>query len=364
MKIISSTVVMASQHELVEKDVEEQSLRTWNNAGSNGTSPGNGVEEFVKKAKQDSAEISEQAQELYRIHTQAMEKVSSGQTPKISDKDKQKLLLIQAMLESFTGKKVRFYELEEETAQDNASVRTQNNIPMGFNSNASSNNLVGGAGMEYHSYRAHSEQEQTSFQAAGMVRTADGKDINFAVKMNMSRQFLSEQRVDIRAGTALKDPLVINFDSPSVQLTNNKFQFDIDSDGNQEEMSFVKEGSGFLAIDLNNDGIVNNGKELFGPGSGNGFQELAQYDSDGNQWIDENDPIYENLRIWTKDDNGKDQLFALGQKGIGAIYLGNVNTEFAIKDTALQLQGQIRQTGIFLKEDGGVGTVQHVDLAI
>jgi len=364
MKIISSTVVMASQHELVEKDVEEQSLRTWNNAGSNGTSPGNGVEEFIKKAKQDSVEISEQAQELYRIQAQTIGTVSSDQIPKVSDQDKQKLRLIQAMLEYFTGKKVRFYALEEENGQDKASVRMQSNIPMGLSNNTSSNNRVGGAGMEYHYYHAHSEQERTSFQAAGMVKTADGKEITFSVEMNMSRQFLSEQRVDIRAGTPLKDPLVINFDSPSVQLTNNKFQFDIDSDGNQEEMSFVKEGSGFLAIDLNNDGIVNNGKELFGPGSGNGFQELAQYDSDGNQWIDENDPIYQNLRIWTKDDNGKDQLFALGQKGIGAIYLGSVNTEFSIKDTALQLQGQIRQTGIFLKENGGVGTVQHVDLAI
>lgn len=103
---------------------------------------------------------------------------------------------------------------------------------------------------------------------------------------------------------------------------------------------------------------------MFGPESGNGFGELANYDSDGNQWIDENDPIYNQLRIWTKDENGNDQLFALGQKGVGAIYLGNVSTAFDLKDSSNNLQGTIQKTGIFLNENGMVGTVQHIDLAI
>ena len=123
-------------------------------------------------------------------------------------------------------------------------------------------------------------------------------------------------------------------------------------------------GSGFLALDINNDNIINDGKELFGPQSGNGFEELKKYDLDHNNWIDENDAVYDKLKIWTKDSEGKDQLFAIGEKGIGAIFLGNVSTNFNIKDNENVDKGQIKSTGIFLREDGNVGTVQHIDISV
>ena len=88
------------------------------------------------------------------------------------------------------------------------------------------------------------------------------------------------------------------------------------------------------------------------------------HDADGNNWIDENDPIYEKLRIWTVDEKGNKQLIALGQAGVGAIYLGNVSSPFSLKDAGNNTLGQISRTGIFLNEDGTAGTIQHVDLVI
>lgn len=58
------------------------------------------------------------------------------------------------------------------------------------------------------------------------------------------------------------------------------------------------------------------------------------------------------MRIWTKDDNGNDRLITLGQAGVGAIYLGNADTIFSLKDTSNQLQGEIAKTGIYLRENG------------
>ena len=46
--------------------------------------------------------------------------------------------------------------------------------------------------------------------------------------------------------------------------------------------------------------------------TGNGFSELAEYDSDGNGWIDENDEVYDQLKVWVKDENGKDKLYIGG----------------------------------------------------
>lgn len=39
--------------------------------------------------------------------------------------------------------------------------------------------------------------------------------------------------------------------------------------------------------------------------------EISAYDSDHNGWIDENDAVFERLKIWTKDANGNDRLISL-----------------------------------------------------
>ena len=201
-------------------------------------------------------------------------------------------------------------------------------------------------------------------QAGGVVRTADGREINFSLDVSMSRQFMSNQSLSIRAGAAMKDPLVINLSGAPGDLTEQKYSFDIDSDGDADQISFAGQGNGFLALDRNNDGTINDGGELFGTESGNGFKDLAEFDTDGNQWIDENDAVFDKLRIWMKDETGRDQLVALGQAGVGAIYLGNVSTEFAVKDAANSQQGQVRSSGVFLRENGGAGVIQQIDLAV
>ena len=181
----------------------------------------------------------------------------------------------------------------------------------------------------------------------------------------MSRQFAEYNNINIRAGDALKvDPLVINYSGNAASLTNTKYSFDIDNNGISDNISFVGPDSGFLALDKNGDNIINNGSELFGPQSGNGFSDLSAYDQDKNGWIDENDSIFNNLRIWSKDEKGNDYLFSLGEKGVGAIYLGNISTQFDLKDSLNNTDGQIQRTGIFLKESGLAGTIQHIDLTI
>lgn len=211
----------------------------------------------------------------------------------------------------------------------------------------------------------HMEEENTTFSTVGTVKTADGRELSFNLEMSMSRRF--EQYYEENYVTSVKsfcDPLVINLDTNIAQVSDQKFFFDLDCDGNEEEISNLQAGSGFLALDLNDDGVINDGSELFGTRSGNGFADLAKHDADGNGWIDENDPIWEKLLIWTKDEDGKDKLYHLSDLGVGAIGLGNVNTQFALnsqKDN--ETNAMIRKTGIFLYENGTVSTVQHLDLA-
>lgn len=208
------------------------------------------------------------------------------------------------------------------------------------------------------------EQENTSFSTVGTVRTADGREINFNVDVAMSRQFQETFQEDLQvASFQMCDPLVINLDTDVAELSDQKFYFDIDGDGEKDEISQLGSKSGYLALDKNGDGVINDGSELFGTASGDGFADLAKYDEDGNGWIDEGDAIWSKLKIWCKDENGKDVLYRLADKGVGAICLQKAATDFTLQGAQGQTNGAIRSTGVFLYENGNVGTVQHVDVA-
>lgn len=211
----------------------------------------------------------------------------------------------------------------------------------------------------------YSEKETTAFVSKGMVKTEDGREINFDVSFEMSRAF--EQRTEsyTQQSYVMCDPLVVNFKGDVAELGDQKFYFDIDADGKEEEISAFSSNSGFLALDLNGDGVINDGSELFGTKSGNGFADLAKYDSDGNGWIDDNDEVFAKLKIWTKDADGNDRLISAKESGMGAIFLGNVDTDFSLTDSFDNtLKGAIRRSGIYLNEDGTAGTIQHVDFAV
>ena len=203
------------------------------------------------------------------------------------------------------------------------------------------------------------EREQLRFSASGSVQTADGKTIDLKLGFAMSYQQLqlSER---ITRESALKDPLVINLEKQFADLQDTRFEFDIDSDGTKDSLANLSQGSYFLALDKNNNQEIDNGSELFGAQSGNGFAELAQYDEDGNSFIDEGDSIYAKLSVWRPETG----LMAIADVGVGAIYLHPVETQFQNigNNSEGESQGVLRSSSIYLKEDGTAGTVQQLDL--
>lgn len=210
---------------------------------------------------------------------------------------------------------------------------------------------------------SYSEYECTSFSANGKVQTADGRTIDFNIELNMTRSYMEYTDMQVPAvQRALRDPLVINVDNCMTDISDQKFTFDIDADGTLDEISMLGRGSGFLALDKNGDGQINDGSELFGTTSGDGFSDLRAYDEDGNGWIDEADDIFSKLKVWYKTDDGEDRLVDLKEAGVGALFLGNQASEFSAYGLS-GLNGVIRKTGFFLKEAGGIGTMHQIDLA-
>ncbi len=220
------------------------------------------------------------------------------------------------------------------------------------------------AGMRYQAFSYYQEAESLEFQAKGAITLADGRQLDINLEMIMQRDFVSSESLTIEAGAKLKDPLVVNFASSSAQLTEQKYDFDLDADGKKDNISFAGPGSGLLMLDSNLNGRADNGNELFGARTGNGFSELAQYDDDKNGFIDEGDAVYSQLKLWVKSPEGQDQYFSLAEKDVGAIYLGAIDTQFSFKDSQNTQQGQLRSTSLYLNEQGGSGTVQQVDLVV
>lgn len=281
------------------------------------------------------------------------------------------LLILQHLYEAITGHAMHMIDpselpssegdssptLQVDATPPTAQTNAQPHAPTPIN--------TAGYGLTYLRQERYQEQEKLQFKAEGVVRTQDGRELAFSTSLSMSRAYVEQSNIVIRGGDAKKvDPLVINFDGKGAQLSQTRFKFDLDADGSEEQLASLRSGSGFLALDRNGDGIINNGSEFFGPGSGQGFAELAKFDEDGNHFIDEGDSIYNKLRIWSFNEDGSSQLVALGDKQIGAIFLGHITTPFQLKDDANKSLGEIANSGIYLKENGQTGLVQEINLTV
>ncbi|MCR5106740.1 MAG: hypothetical protein K6B28_01110 [Lachnospiraceae bacterium] len=211
----------------------------------------------------------------------------------------------------------------------------------------------------------YAESEETAFSTTGKVVTADGRELEFNLSLEMSRSFETYySKEEVSMIPLMCDPLVINLDTDVAEVSDQRFLFDLDVDGKEDNIPLLASSSGYLSLDLNGDGVINDGSELFGTKTGDGFYDLSKYDEDGNGFIDEADAVFDKLRICVFDKDGKQTLYKLKDKDVGAIGLANVRTDFSLNDLKTnKVNAAIRKTGIFLYENGNVGTVQHLDLA-
>ncbi len=370
MKIASSDIQMASINTFSAKTEQTENLEIWKGkrpsppANANADrAPGVAVGRFLDGDVADRVTLSSprQAPRAYgHIKQEAVQQCDDCSQSESSDGLTDQLSVLKMLVERLTGRKINIVNYEN---LNRGNVDAGANVPV--QSTDGQVQTEQGWGISYDSHESYSEVQTASFASQGTIKTTDGQEINFSLNLEMSREYYQESNVSFRAGDAVqKDPLVINFNGSAAELTDTKFSFDLDVDGTEDNISFVRPGSGFLVFDKNQDGVVNDGSELFGPGTGNGFSELAAYDSDNNNWIDENDAIYDKLSVWTKNDQGEDELSSLQAKNVGAIYLSSAKTLFDLKDENNQSNGQIAATGIYADEEGGVKTVQHLNLTI
>ncbi|MGK8265597.1 calcium-binding protein [Moraxella nonliquefaciens] len=168
------------------------------------------------------------------------------------------------------------------------------------------------------------------------------------------------------------DPIILDLDGNGVG-TASKFgyhgaMFDHDGDGVATATGWVDKSDGLLVRDVNGDGKINDGSELFGDNTRldngelatSGIEALRDLDDNGDGVIDANDKAFAQLKVW-QDKNGDgissdDELMSLAELGIEKIDLNNKETVNKEVDG-----GIIKEQATFIKTDGSIHTLADVN---
>lgn len=169
-----------------------------------------------------------------------------------------------------------------------------------------------------------------------------------------------------------KDPLVIDLNKNGKYTTGREegSYFDFEGDGFAEKTSWIESGDGLLVRDINNNGKIDDGSELFGDKTilsngktaKNGFEALADLDSNADGIIDENDEAFEEIKVWIDENsNGiadEGELHTLKEMDIENILLNYTSVNCADNDSMV--------TGISIvnKKDGSTYTIGNLNFSI
>jgi len=131
-------------------------------------------------------------------------------------------------------------------------------------------------------------------------------------------------------------PLVLDTTGEGIQFKGpqNGVMFDLDASGTPIPSGWIAgHGNGFLVRDLNGNGIIDDGSELFGTATTlkngerapNGFEALKELDDNGDGLIDARDSGYDTLKVWVDRNfnavTDPGELYTLRQLQIDSINL-------------------------------------------
>lgn len=161
--------------------------------------------------------------------------------------------------------------------------------------------------------------------------------------------------------STIPSPIVLDLDGDGIETRSvtQGARFDHAADGFAELTGWVGADDGLLVRDLDGNGRIDSGRELFGSETllangaraAHGFEALAELDANGDGVLDASDPVFAELRVWQDaDGNGRTdtgELLTLEEAGVRSIHVAYSNSNF------VDAQGNAhRQVGSYTTTDG------------
>ncbi len=151
------------------------------------------------------------------------------------------------------------------------------------------------------------------------------------------------------------DPIILDLDHNGIALTTleHGVSFDINADGHQDKIAWTAGTDGILAYDVDGNGKIDNGSEIFSPhfAGGNyvdGLQALATLDSNHDGKIDASDEAFSKLLVWQDlNHNGisdAGELSSLADHQIASLSLDAHASDSAINGQAILADGSYTLT--------------------
>jgi hypothetical protein len=161
-----------------------------------------------------------------------------------------------------------------------------------------------------------------------------------------------------------RDPLILDLDGDGTETIGVEAgaYFDHDANGFAEQTGWVSPDDGLLVLDRNNDGVINNGRELFGDNTllkngslaTDGLQALADLDSNGDKKIDANDAAFSQLKVW-KDTNSDGISTANELHTLNELNIKSLNTTYTTTNITDPSGNTQTHAATYEKLDGSIG---------
>ncbi|MBI5786871.1 MAG: putative Ig domain-containing protein [Rhodocyclales bacterium] len=179
------------------------------------------------------------------------------------------------------------------------------------------------------------------------------------------RELLEKIRAAFGLAKTIVSPVVLDLNGDGIATTGlrSSVHFDHDANGFAEGTGWINGADGILVRDLNGNGSIDSGRELFGSETllangqeaANGYTALAEFDGNQDGKVDTQDSAYTTLKVW-KDTNGDgvsqaDELLTLAAAGVQSIATG-----FTALDQTDANGNITKQTSTFTRTDGTTGT--------
>jgi len=197
----------------------------------------------------------------------------------------------------------------------------------------------------YQRYMSASAQAYVS-KDAGSDDTRDS-DVyaSGALKGRTDSFYLAQGQVDLTRDFGIT-PIVLDLDGNGIQTVARQASdasFDLFGNGSPVHSGWISGGDGFLAVDSNGNGRIDDIGELFGGNAkGAGFAKLASFDSNGDGLVDSRDAAFGELRVWVDADGNRQtdagELRTLAEAGVAALTVDYVEQPFLDAQGNLHLE--------------------------